>query len=625
MAQSPKAGAFLGKLARFVSNPNTDWASLDSAPPSQFLDAPEMPEGTKFTQAEIMAMRHQRRKKNRSIRIKEFGMLRHVQAGKVMADMIPEPDGLVSDVAETQPTMDKPTDFVKSKATRLSAEKESRFTVNKINDIEEQMVKLWWGNEETSPSTSPEATKSTPKLQKKAELGTTSESIESDSSDFDIIPADSDFFDNTAKSEAEKTVVVKGAGGDVDTSKIDESADFLHTLPVEEPQDVEEEVGEEIHVEMADYLAASTEVNINDLPESLQDPAILFAQDKDSEAEELLIEQSEKLKEAVEKDPELSEQEPHALLTLLDYYRATKQEERFENASLYMVQLLGRSAPQYLSADLAQASRILSTVGSEFVSDGTQTNWSCSAELDLTDVMLLRSQLIENPNQVLLDWRKLEEILDEAVEPLVDQLKDLAQRKIELLMWGADQLLACCKQQLEASPQPDKNTYTLLWHLRLELVRMMYDQETFEEESIEYCVALEESPPAWVEPKCFYINADEATDIIDDPQANAGDADDSQILESNTKHPLQWQGSMRGSIKKLLTALDTACGAQECVIDCLQLERIDSIATTELLAWLMAQKATQKRILFINVNRLVAVFWRIMGIHAQANIELRRD
>lgn len=641
MVQPPKKEAFLGKLARFVSNPTTDWSALDSAPPSKFLDAPEMPEGAEFSQTEIMAMRHKRRKENRRIRVKEFGMLRNVRAGKIVPGVVPDFTTAVSDIHSTQPAGE---DEIRPHNAEASANKNA-FDINKIDNIEQQMIEQWWDSEggvsSASKSAEPPTAEAVPKTQMLIVDDIDVRTVEQKS---DTIDMDPEFFStplgsvvpldgqsnapqsNTEDFKSKEEIAIQGAGVDVDTSQVDASENFLHTLPIEKSCNVDEGVDEKIYTNKENYLPSSPHLGLDELSESFNEAAILFAQDQDEEVEAQLIEQSEALKEAVEKNPELSKQEPHVLLALLDYYRATQQEERFENACLYMVQLLGRSAPQYLAADLAQATRILSTVGSEFVADGSQSNWSCSAELDLSDVMLLRSQLIENPAQVLLDWRKLKVVLDEAVEPLVDQLKDLSQRKIELLMWGGRHLLDCCKQQMDASPQPEKNIYALLWRLRLQLVGLMCGQEAFENESLDYCIALEESPPPWIALKCFYINADEAGDILDDAQVDEDGSDSAQMmLESNTKYPLQWKGSIRGSIKKLLIALDAACDGQECVIDCLQLERIDSIATTELLAWLMARSAVAKRIQFINVNRLVAVFWRIMGIHAQADIELRCD
>ena len=72
MAQTDKdKNTFLSKLARFVANPTTDWSALDKASQGQKGNAPGG-EGLELTHEEIFALRHQRRKDNRNIRIKEL-------------------------------------------------------------------------------------------------------------------------------------------------------------------------------------------------------------------------------------------------------------------------------------------------------------------------------------------------------------------------------------------------------------------------------------------------------------------------------------------------------------------------------------------------------------------------
>ena len=96
-------------------------------------------------------------------------------------------------------------------------------------------------------------------------------------------------------------------------------------------------------------------------------------------------------------------------------------------------------------------------------------------------------------------------------------------------------------------------------------------------------------------------------------------------IRSHLSHPLQWQGDLVGSIQPLLQALEEASHDRHCVVDCLQLDRMDYTAVAELLRWLIAQEGGEREVHFINVHRLLAVFWRIMGITAKAKVDLRRD
>lgn len=367
----------------------------------------------------------------------------------------------------------------------------------------------------------------------------------------------------------------------------------------------------------------------DDLPECLNEPAILFVQGQLEQTEEQLLElaRAEQLRAQMGQH---QDEEPHVLLALLDFYRCTEQEDKFEAASIEMVRYFDRSAPQYQGADLGEASRILSTLGSFADIDySIQNGWRCPAELDLTDVMLLRAQLMTQPPQVLLDWQLLQTILDDAVEPLLDQFRDLAGRKVDLLMWGGEQLLACCVRKIEEQNGVASSLLSLLWLLRLELERIMHGQEVFDQVALEYCMALEESPPSWVRTRCHFIDADNALSMLDgDKQPDSALVHATNLSkdeEVTLKHPMQWKGTFHGNIQALLQAVSTECQGEFCVIDCSQFNGMDYPAAVALLEWLMEPQNAQRRIQFVQVNRLVAVFWRVMGITAQATVKLRRD
>lgn len=376
-------------------------------------------------------------------------------------------------------------------------------------------------------------------------------------------------------------------------------------------------------------FAVTPEYTPDDLPECLNEPAILFVQGKHDQAEVQLLElaQAEQLAARAMH----SENEPHVSLALLDFYRCTRQEEKFETASIQMVRHFDRSAPQYQGVDLGEASRILSTLGaSPEIDYAMQSDWCSPPELDLTDVMLLRAQLMTGPAQVILDWQALQVILDDAVEPLLDQFRDLAERKVDLLMWGSERLLACCVRKIKEQNGEPSPLLSLLWLLRLELERIMHGQEVFEQLALEYCMVLEESPPSWAPVRCRFINAENALSVLDASKEKGGGqlvaADVNRSSEAvSLWHPLQWKGVFQGDIQALLRAVSAECRSDFCTIDCSQFNGMDYPAAVALLEWLMEQRNAKRQIQFVQVNRLLAVFWRVMGITAQATVRLRRD
>ena len=641
MAQ-PDKSRFLSKLARFVSNPTTDWSALDSTP-SGLSDHDHKEAPPTLTQAEFVALQHQRRKHNRTIRVQEFTLLRQRQATPGTPGV---PSGPSSGSTGDEGASTAPPALPSASAappTRIAG-----FNVGQIDHIEQQMAEQWWDQEVAAPLAefaSVASAEELAKTQMLIETQVAKYSVPTAPAQADVIAFDPAFFNPAPTSKpGMPTLPPRPAhDGDALTGGIGEQVDFTDkldpfqaTFVYRDPSSALQNNCSQTEISGTPVLAGApgqtawpqhTDPFLMDAT-AMQAalPAILFVQGRSDEVEERLVE----LAKAEQAHAEQSggRVEPHVLLALLDFYRCTGQEEKFEIASIRMVQQFDRSAPQYRGADLGEATRILSTLGSFAPLDpAAQGNWRCPATLDLTDVMLLRSQLMAQPTQVLLDWQPLQTILDDAVEPLLDQFRDLAGRKIDLLIWGGSRLMECCLQKLESLANSRGLVYSQLWLLRLELVRIMHGQQTFDQLALEYCVALEESPPSWMRTRCHFIDADNALSLLDAPLHNesAAAASQPEDLEAALKHPLQWQGTLTGNPQALLDAVNAECQTPYCVIDCSQLDIMDYPAAAALLKWLMEPQNAQRQIQFVQVNRLLAVFWRIMGITAKASVELRRD
>jgi hypothetical protein len=668
MAQ-PDKNRFLSKLARFVSNPTTDWSALDSTP-SGLSDNDQEEARPALTQAEFVALQHQRRKHNRNIRTQEFTQLRQVRAGPGISGVH---SSLGSGSASDNGTPTAPS--APPPASTAPPTCIAGFNVGQIDHIEQQMTEQWWDQKPAPPAkiTPAASAEKIAKTQMLIETEIAKYSASNAPAQADVIAFDPELFNPAPASPPkmrepplgpvhDSSAMASGIGEQVDFSgKQDPSqSTFVYRAPpsalrhhdpgakiphlpllADAPAQIlllqqEEPFPAGASAMQAGLQAAPDAIlqdivaapagGVNDLPESLNEPAILFVQGRNDEVEERLLELSKA--EQVHAEQSQERIEPHVLLALLDFYRCTGQEEKFEIASIQTVQQFDRSAPQYRGADLGEATRILSTLGSFSTLDPTaQGNWRCPETLDLTDVMLLRSQLRTQPYQVSLNWQPLQNILDDAVEPLLDQFRDLAGRKIDLLMWGTSHLMECCLQKLVSFSKSRDAVYSQLWLLRLELARIMHGQQTFDQLALEYCVALEESPPSWARTRCLFIDADNAPSLLDVPLQNetAIAASQPEDLDAALKHPLQWQGTLKGNLQPLLDAVSAECQTPYCMIDCSQLDIMDYPAAAVLLKWLMEPQNAQRQIQFVQVNRLLAVFWRIMGITAKASVGLRRD
>ena len=72
------------------------------------------------------------------------------------------------------------------------------------------------------------------------------------------------------------------------------------------------------------------------------------------------------------------------------------------------------------------------------------------------------------------------------------------------------------------------------------------------------------------------------------------------------------------------SALDQQIGDSAVIeLSCLRLLRVDFMASGELLNWVLAHARQQRRVSFVDTNRLVARFFSAIGIDEHANISVR--
>lgn len=114
---SKETGSFFRKVARFVTNPTTDWAALDNAP----QDAAE----SEYAKTEIKAM-IERKRRNDFVRKRELDMLRKIRR-----------EGLSQDAALA---MSNPSNMDPDSRPQLNGPRSDIAVKAKIDEIELQMV-----------------------------------------------------------------------------------------------------------------------------------------------------------------------------------------------------------------------------------------------------------------------------------------------------------------------------------------------------------------------------------------------------------------------------------------------------------------------------------------------------
>ncbi|TAK85713.1 MAG: hypothetical protein EPO01_21685 [Aquabacterium sp.] len=88
---------------------------------------------------------------------------------------------------------------------------------------------------------------------------------------------------------------------------------------------------------------------------------------------------------------------------------------------------------------------------------------------------------------------------------------------------------------------------------------------------------------------------------------------------------LELSGQMVGDVSGTLSALEAELGAAVIVsLSCSRLIRVDFIAAGDLLNWVLSRRGENRTIHFEDANRLVALFFGAMGINEHARVRIRQ-
>ncbi|MGV8803606.1 MAG: STAS domain-containing protein [Polaromonas sp.] len=597
MAKDDTASGLLAKLVKFVRNPTTNWAELDS------VDAGQADGVSKHLLKEMV----ERKRRNDFVRKREFDMLRKLRQLHTRVQSEPEPGG-------------KPSFFQSSLTSRPD---ERAVTLKKIDDIEAQMSMQWWktnnlassdagslhtvnpgGEEVTRPpadSLLPVAYRPTVTLEK--------ETVNmSDVSEQKALLEDFLNMSSQEGSQAATGKTLKGGGETLQAlPTFSSAASLIGTAPVVEQsvQDAE-----------------------------LEEAAIFFANGDDAGAEASLLK--------ILAPGALRENDVTSWLTLFDLYRATGEQEKFDVAAIEFVERFDRSAPQWLS--LRDLNKQLLTPDDKPAHHGAAaSHWICPSVLGLQSVAVLNATLGRVAMPWLLDWSHLKTIERAALEPLLKLFGVWAgDAQTQLCFKGAAQLreVLC-----SATPSGEPETLQLWWLLRLEVLRVMHRPDEFELAALDFCITYEVSPPSWVVARCDFR-------ALGDPDDASGDIAlmQSPMTEdvASMFNPVAWDmnsdlgalsyrqaalqievelsGQLQGHSAAALERLDASLTSDGRVhIACPRLLRVDFSSAGMLLNWVSARQVENRVVRFTDVNRLIACFFNVIGITEYATVTVRPD
>lgn len=590
----PKDGeSFFRKVARFVVNPTSDWAEINSRQ--------DDPEGDQ-AKAELRAM-VERKRRNDFVRKRELDMLRRIRR----EGLTPEQLAVLGSSTSRLDEVDRISELNSKIDLGVKA---------KIDEIEQQMAGEGYVTTQAQP----------PHTQRFYETSTTPAHFGPTSTGAAALARASEFTRPAAVERMELTppaAVVMGAGmsplSDAKASVLPAITDLPALDRSPESKPIDDKDTPPLSFRVAQRALPELREVVHD-PE-LDEAVIAFA-NADYESCESAI-------SALIRPGGPRNLQGETWLVLFDLFRATGQHAKFETLALDYAQLFGLSAPQWYSmpkqaADAARSVRAPMGVAGN-------VSWSAPEYLVAESVQLLKNRCQNMPMPWVLDWANLRQLDIEACGLLRDLFRGWAKQQVDMRWMAGDAFLQLLS---EMAPVGVRDADPALWMLRLEALRLVNRPDQFDEVAIDYCVTYEVSPPSW-EPGICRVRIS-GTDSLSTtgPVANTVQTEQStSFLESQiselggmtTQAQLELSGQLSGDISETLARMTAELGTATLInVNCPKLIRLDFMAAGDLLNWVLSRRSENRSVSFTDAHRLVALFFVAMGINEHAKIKVRQ-
>ena len=592
MAKEDASPGLLAKMVKFVRNPATSWTDPDA----KEIDRDET------VSRQLLKEMIERRQQNDFVRRREFDMLRKMRNREAVVDQDPS---------------EHPSFF---QSSMPSKQDDRAKTLKKIDEIEAQMSMQWWKTTPTNlrdgvaiSGSSDQARVAEPTQLQIPMLNNALPLLQEDyrptepmgllpQSGKPAVPAKRAVVADVSVVKPLKRLVIAGlAGQNYDGGASGFGYSNMMAMDVSE-------------------IAHDAE---------LEEASIRFANGDDIGAEA-------GLQEMLAPGGSRAGQS-EAWMVLFDLYRATDQQEKFENAALQFVQKFDRSAPQWFS--MPDMVKVMSVPANAAVGNGSVADWICPSSVGIQTTAALKAALAKTPMPWHLDWSHLKTIEPLAVQALTQVFVAWSAQPVQLRFIGGDQLQKVLQQ---ATPSGQRDTEQAWWQLRMEALRVAHRPDEFELAALDFCVTYEVSPPSWEIARCEYKSVDNqglpifGNTIIGEvsrdfaPSSLSFQDGDTHMdaLSSQTAKlmSIDLSGQIEGDAVAILEKLEAKLmGADIMMISCTKLIRVDFSAAGTLLNWVSARQSEGRAVQFSDVNRLVAAFFNVIGITEHAKVMTRRD
>ena len=608
MAAKETVPGLLSKVAKFVRNPTKDWSDLDR------LDA--SPESGYDKQA--LKEMIERKRQNDFVRRREFDQLRKLRSR----------DGAgVGGLARSSA-------FQSSVVTDQDGRAD---TLKKIDEIEAQMSKQWWKGKQDPSATpgaayAPSATPARPPIGRPADaLGQSTQSLRESTGHFTSTRPSAADYNASEQVDTEMGMDMPHptlAAPPVGRRATDRTPGAGSMANGHDGNNVSFSTSELFAID-ADQMATDPE---------LEEAAIRFANGDDAGAELSLL-------QALRGDAIAPEVALSWAAALLDLHRATQNRAKFNQAVAEFSLRFGPVSPQWERAPAggySEAHKSGLSMGGASMPQNSEAHadalWNSPVELNLASMEALREALASHPMPWHVGWVHLQRIAPDAMPLLGGLFASLCDEPVSLHFSGQESLVQTLRKMM---PSGDRSIDAAWWGVRLNALRTMQMIDEFELVALDYCVTYEVSPPAWVPARCQFESvqaavapafaATEPAAFHMGASAAGGNANTYSNAHAATV-PMPLDGmqqpnaiELKGDVLGDATALLSATGSryhsgERIIVSCMQLVRVDFSAAGSILNWVALRQSEGCQVQFRDVQRLVAAFFNVIGIHEHARV-----
>lgn len=579
--QPPKDGdSFFRKVVRFVANPATDWADLNSRQyEGRDLD---------LEKSELKAM-IERKKRNDFVRKREFDMLRKVRREGLSPEQLAALGGssrLDDSESRSSDHATRPVD------TGVKA---------KIDEIEQQMVADGF------------ASSSSRKAAGMLDVRAPQQPFRQTTTRPAVLPR------HPEEATRAPDAVANAAARQAPVAQV--APPSAAPAPMAPQRNVEAVPLGGLHGAAGTDFASPFSVEVSEVihdPE-LDEPVIAFANADFDQCEQALSD--------LTRAGGARAQHAETWLVLFDLYRATGKHQRFEGLAIEYAHQFGWSAPQWYSLpkmvaesaqqDKPRAHRVAGEIG-----------WICPENLDTDAVARLRAVSLQLPLPWVFDWSALRKVEAEAATQLSELFRHWAGEALDMRWLSGDRFLTTLQ---DAAPTGVRDADPAFWVLRLEALRLANRPDQFDEAAIDYCVTYEVSPPSWERARCQVRIGGSGLSTQSPPLSQVGEVATSFLESAVDEHTgavtmasVELSGQLVGDISATLRQLDAQLSVAPLVtVSCTRLIRVDFVAAGDLLNWVLSKRSESRSVTFADTHRLVALFFGAMGINEHASVRVR--